>query len=55
LKDSSVYSAVAYWVEGETLHYITTQGKHNQVSLSLVDRNLSEMLNRGRKVEFRLP
>jgi len=55
LKDSSVYSAVAYWIEGDALHYITPQGKHNQVSLELVDRALSEKLNRGRKVEFRLP
>lgn len=55
LKDSSVYSAVAYWIEGESLHYITPQGKHNQVSLELVDRALSEKLNQGRKVEFRLP
>jgi len=55
LKDSSVYSALAYWIEGETLHYITTQGKHNQVSLELVDREVSEKLNRGRQVEFRLP
>lgn len=55
LKDSSVYSAVAYWVEGESLHYITPQGKANQVSLALVDRNISQKLNEGRKVEFRLP
>ncbi len=55
LKDHSVYSALAYWVEGDTLHYITAQGNHNQVSLDLVDRALSEKLNRGRKVEFRLP
>lgn len=55
LKDSSVYSAVAYWVEGESLHYITPQGKANQVSLALVDRNLSTRLNMGHKVEFRLP
>jgi hypothetical protein len=55
LKDSSVYSAVAYWVEGESLHYITPQGKANQVSLALVDRNLSTRLNKGHKVEFRLP
>ncbi|MEK7409097.1 MAG: hypothetical protein AAB225_28885 [Acidobacteriota bacterium] len=55
LKDSSVYSAVAYWLEGDTLHYITPQGKHNQVSLDLVDRAVSEKLNQGRKVEFRLP
>jgi hypothetical protein len=55
LKDSSVYSAKAYWVEGEMLHYITHQGRHNQVSLDLVDRELADRLNKGRKVEFRLP
>jgi len=55
LKDSSVYSAVAYWVEGETLHYMTPRAQHNQVSLDLVDRQVSEKLNQGRKVEFRLP
>ncbi len=55
LKDSSVYTAVAYWVEDGTLHYITPQGRHNQVSLDLVDRQTSARLNEGRKVEFRLP
>ncbi|MGC8791824.1 MAG: hypothetical protein ACP5U2_00355 [Bryobacteraceae bacterium] len=55
LKDSSVYMALAYWVEGDTLHYITPQGQHNKVSLDLVDRALSEKLNQGRKVEFKLP
>ncbi|HEX8984749.1 MAG TPA: hypothetical protein VF767_04935 [Bryobacteraceae bacterium] len=55
LKDSSVYTALAYWVEDGTLHYITSQGKHNQVSLDLVDRATSAKLNEGRKVEFRLP
>jgi len=55
LKDSSIYTAVAYWVEADTLHYITPQGRHNRVSLELVDRALSEKLNQGKKVEFRLP
>jgi hypothetical protein len=55
LKDSSVYSAVAYWVDGDMLHYITPQGKHNQVSLALVDRDLSLKLNQGRQVDFHLP
>lgn len=55
LKDSSVYSAVAYWVQNDALHYVTPQGKHNQVSLSLVDRALSARLNTGRQVEFHLP
>ncbi len=55
LKDKSVYTAVAYWVEGDMLHYITTDGRHNQVSLDLVDRAVAERLNRGGKAEFRLP
>ncbi len=55
LKDNSVYTAVAYWVEGETLHYITTQGRHNQVSLDLVDRALCDRLNEDSKVPFHLP
>ena len=55
LKDGSVYSAVAYWAAGETLHYVTPQGKHNQVSLGLVDRGVSSKLNQGRRVEFALP
>jgi hypothetical protein len=55
LKDSSVYSAVAYWVDGEMLNYITPQGRHNQVSLALVDRDLSVKLNAGRQVDFHLP
>ncbi|MGO9095586.1 MAG: hypothetical protein ACLQGV_10225 [Bryobacteraceae bacterium] len=55
LKDSSIYSAVAYWVDGEMLNYITPQGRHNQVSLALVDRDLSVKLNQGRQVDFHLP
>jgi hypothetical protein len=55
LKDRSVYTAAAYWVDGETLHYITPRGKHNQTSLALVDRDLSARLNEGQKVDFQLP
>ncbi len=55
LKDGTVYTAVAYWVQDATLHYVTPQGKHNQVSLDLVDRPTSDRLNQGRSVEFRLP
>jgi hypothetical protein len=54
-KDHTIYAAVAYWVEGQTLHYVTNQNTHNQVSLDLVDRELSDRLNRERDVDFRLP
>jgi hypothetical protein len=53
LKDRWVYTASAYWVEDGTLHYIVADGKHNQVSLSLVDRQTTARLNQGG--EFHLP
>lgn len=54
-KDHTIYSAVAYYAEGDTLHYFTEGNVHNQVSMSLVDRQLTEQLNRARNVTVRLP
>jgi len=54
-RDHSIYSAFAYWVEGDTLHYVTPQRVHNQVSISLVDRELTDKLNRDRKLQVKLP
>ncbi|HVN06093.1 MAG TPA: hypothetical protein VMT86_16845 [Bryobacteraceae bacterium] len=54
-KDHTIYSAVAYYTEGDTLHYFTSGNVHNQVSLSLVDRDLTAKLNRDRNVEVKLP
>jgi hypothetical protein len=53
-KDHTIYAALTYWLEGETLHYVTTHGTHNQVSLGLIDRELTERLNRERGVDFRV-
>lgn len=54
-KDHSIYSAVAYWVDGDTLHYFTSGSTHNQASVSLVDRELTDRLNRESGVEVKLP
>lgn len=54
-KDHTIYSAVAYWVEGDTLHYFTTGNTHNQVSLSLVDRDLTLRLNQEAGNNMQLP
>lgn len=51
-KDHSVYSVLAYWVEGDTLHYVTTQNTHNQASLNLIDMDLTKTLNQARGVPF---
>jgi hypothetical protein len=54
-KDHSIYSAVAYWVDGDTLHYFTTGSTHNQASVSLIDRELTERLNKESGAEVKLP
>lgn len=55
LNDGWVYAAIAYWVDRDTLHYVTTSGAHNQVSLSLIDRKISERLNRTSQMALVLP
>jgi hypothetical protein len=55
LKDHTIFPAIAYWVESDTLNYITVQGAKNSVSLDLVDRDFSKQINKERKVEFGLP
>ena len=54
-KDSSIVAALAYWLEGDNLHYITRQREHKQAPLDRVDRAFSEQLNRDRKTDFSLP
>jgi hypothetical protein len=55
MKDGWVMLAAAYWVQERTLHYITLEGTHNVVSLDLVDRARSAMLNKGGRAPFLLP
>jgi hypothetical protein len=54
-KDRNIYSALAYWIEGETLHYVTTENTHNQASLGLIDVDRTYKLNSDRSVPFSLP
>jgi hypothetical protein len=54
-KDHTIYSAVAYWVERDTLHYFTTGATHNQVSLALVDKDLTQRLNEELGNNLQLP
>jgi hypothetical protein len=52
---SVIYAAVAYWVDGSTLHYVTLDRKERQAPLSTINRALSFQLNRERRVPFQLP
>lgn len=54
-KDHNIVPALGYWMEGGTLHYVSVEHSLNQVSLDLVDRDLSQRLNDERGVEFKLP
>lgn len=54
-RDESIQAAVAYWVDGETLHYVTREKKQKTAPLADVDREFSTQLNRERGWAFRLP
>ncbi len=54
-KNHEVYTAIAYWLEDKTLHYVTTQNTHNQASLDLIDLDLTKTLNQRNDVPFSLP
>ncbi|HUA87110.1 MAG TPA: hypothetical protein VMB85_24810 [Bryobacteraceae bacterium] len=55
MTDHTILAAIAYWVDGDTLDYITQDGDQNRISLALVDRDFSRKLNSDRGVDFRLP
>ncbi len=55
MQDHTIIPSIAYWVDGDTLNYITTEGSQNRISLSLIDRDFSKQLNDSRHVEFKLP
>lgn len=51
-KDRSVYTALAYWIEGDILHYVTTQNTHNQASMELIDVAQTTKLNADKNLPF---
>ncbi len=54
-KDNVIRAASSYWVEGQTLHYVTLQHEARQVPLSDLDRSLTLKLNSERHVTIQLP
>jgi hypothetical protein len=55
MKDGVIRAAVAYWVNGQTLHYVTMEHQEKQAPIAQIDRSLSQQLNRERHVQFSLP
>ena len=54
-KDSRVGLADAYWVNGQTLYYVTPDHQQHTALLASVDRGLSARLNAEQNVSFYLP
>lgn len=54
-RNRSMYAALTWWLEGNTLHYVTTQNTHNQASLDLIDVDKTIKLNQDRNVPFSIP
>jgi hypothetical protein len=54
-KDNIVRVADQYWVDGNTLHYVTTDHQRMTAPVNTVDRILSKRLNSEQNVAFYLP
>ena len=54
-KDHRIMQALGYWMEAETLHYVSVDYGLNQASISLIDLDLSQRLNDERGVAFSFP
>jgi len=53
--DHAIRAAASYWVDGQTLHYVTQQHEEKLAPLGSIDRALTLQLNRERGVAFQLP
>jgi hypothetical protein len=53
-KDHIIRAVIAYWADGAILHYVTMDHEQKQTTVTSVDRDLSERLNRERNVAFHL-
>lgn len=53
--DGTIRAVLAYWVEGNTVHYVTMEHVNKTVPLASIDRDLSLRLNQERGVSFGLP
>jgi hypothetical protein len=48
LLDGSMYGLTRYWLQGTTLHYVTTYGGENSVPLERIDFAKTTELNAAR-------
>ena len=54
-QDHTIRAAASYWVDGNTLHYVTLQHEERLAPLDSLDRSLTLQLNRERRQAVQLP
>jgi hypothetical protein len=54
-QDKTIKAVTDYWLDGNTLNYVTRQGAKGSAQLADIDLSFTKQLNRERDVEFRLP
>lgn len=54
-QNHEIRAAIAYWVDGDTLHYVLQDHSQKQTPVKELDRQLTLRLNRERRVAFSLP
>jgi hypothetical protein len=54
LRDSTIRQAIGYWIEDDTLQFVTPQGKITHITMDQLDRQLSQQLNSERNLDFDL-
>ena len=55
LKDGTLRQSVAFWAEGEKLHYVQPDHKQDSVLLTNLDRESTRRFNAERGLEIKLP
>jgi hypothetical protein len=55
MKNGAVRTAVAYWYEGSSLHYVGKDRQMHEVAIADVDADASRQLNSERGIDFHIP
>ena len=55
LRDGSMYGLTRYWVEGNSLHYVTDYGGSNSVALDHIDVVKTKQLTLHRELHLSCP
>jgi hypothetical protein len=55
LKDGTLRQSVAFWAEGDKLHYVQPDHKQDAITLTNLDRESTKRFNAERGIEIKLP